>query len=181
MNGDLFIAGVWSAKALVWGENRPHSREKSLLGILSWMSMVVVNTGSTSAFRTLGYRETILDISPSSENLAARITSDRRVRWSDHQQHLSRAEYTFRCLFQIASHQVRHWNIRCRKTLFGTGIWPTFTDTYSRGSVAIGLCGCCESSHDAYQPKCLCTLSTEIKTSTATSRLFVDGPYYQSP
>ncbi|XP_053597652.1 uncharacterized protein LOC128668525 [Microplitis demolitor] len=73
MEGKLVVAGDFNAKALEWGEPWPDSRGGRLLDMVSRVGLVVLNTGSSTTFRRPGYRETIIDVSLSTERLASRV------------------------------------------------------------------------------------------------------------
>ncbi|XP_035736363.1 uncharacterized protein LOC118447923 [Vespa mandarinia] len=88
MQGYFIVAGDLNAKALEGGEARPDSRGRRIMEVASKLELSVLNTRSTSTFRSPRYRETIMDVSLANAHLVAtvagwQVTED--YTGSDHQ------------------------------------------------------------------------------------------------
>ena len=72
IQGELVIAD-FNAKARDWEEARSSSRARLVADMASRIDLVVLNQGTTTTYRRLGYRETIIDIFLASQHPAAQI------------------------------------------------------------------------------------------------------------
>lgn len=115
MTGDIVIAGDFNASAVEWGMPETDARGEDILDLSARLNLAVLNVGNTTTFRRPGYRQTIPDISLSTEDLAARI-----INWqvledfsaSDHQYILFEVHDESR---QTRRHEARRcfgWNIK---------------------------------------------------------------------
>ncbi|XP_076546291.1 uncharacterized protein LOC143305678 [Osmia lignaria lignaria] len=87
MSCEVIVAGDFNTKAVEWGME-PDSRGRRVMEMASRLGLVVLNSGQTSTFRRPGYRQTIVDISFSTEALEARVHDWRVIEdytSSDHQ------------------------------------------------------------------------------------------------
>ncbi|XP_076549052.1 uncharacterized protein LOC143306153 [Osmia lignaria lignaria] len=87
MSCEVIVAGDFNAKAVEWGME-PDSRGRRVMEMVSRLGLVVLNSGQTSTIRRPGYRQTIVDISFSTEALEARVHDWRVIEdytGSDHQ------------------------------------------------------------------------------------------------
>lgn len=84
----LIISGDFNARAVEWGTDTTNSRGRKVLDMAARLDMNVINTGGSGTFRRPGCKETVPDITLSSERLTRKI-----VQWevleeytgSDHQ------------------------------------------------------------------------------------------------
>ncbi|VEN52922.1 unnamed protein product [Callosobruchus maculatus] len=73
MDGEVVIAGDLNAKAPDWGMDSYCPRGTAVVQMAARLDLTVINTGASTTFRRSGYRQTIIDITLSTDALAARI------------------------------------------------------------------------------------------------------------
>lgn len=71
--GNKIVAGDFDAKSVDWGETESDNRGDALMDMVARQGLAVLNTGTMSTFRRTGHRDTIVDVSFSSENLVPKI------------------------------------------------------------------------------------------------------------
>jgi len=76
MTGEIIIGGDFNARAPEWGMPETDDRGEDILDLCARLNLAVLNVGNTTTFRRPGYRQTILDISLASEDVAARIITN---------------------------------------------------------------------------------------------------------
>ena len=75
LNGrcEIVIAGDFNGSAVEWGMLETDARGDEILDLTARLDLAVLNVGKTTTFRSLGYSQTIPDVSLATEDLAARI------------------------------------------------------------------------------------------------------------
>nr|CAH7755099.1 unnamed protein product [Callosobruchus chinensis] len=73
LDGELVIAGDLNAKAPDRGMDRYCPRGTAVVRMAARLDLTVLNTGASTTFRRSGYRQTIIDITLSTDALAAHI------------------------------------------------------------------------------------------------------------
>lgn len=88
MEDSVIVVGDFNARALEYGMPIPNSRGRRIIEMTARLGLIVLNTGTTTTFRRLGNKATILDISLAPEDLG-RCIADWKVNedytGSDHQ------------------------------------------------------------------------------------------------
>ncbi|XP_014298970.1 uncharacterized protein LOC106693914 [Microplitis demolitor] len=88
VTGEVIIAGDFNAKSVAWGMSCSDTRGSEVMDMIARLDLTVLNRGSTSTFRRSGYRETIIDITLATADVAAIITGWKILedfKASDHQ------------------------------------------------------------------------------------------------
>lgn len=109
----LIISGDFNARAVEWGTDTTNSRGRKVLDMAARLDMNVINTGGSGTFRRPGCKETVPDITLSSERLTRKI-----VQWevledytgSDHQYIFYRVE-TENSPARTRESTTRKWNV----------------------------------------------------------------------
>lgn len=73
LDGKVILAGYFNAKSTAWGVERSDMRRKELAEMAASLDLTVLNTGSSTIFRRKGCRETIIDITLATPQLAGRV------------------------------------------------------------------------------------------------------------
>nr|CAH7768806.1 unnamed protein product [Callosobruchus chinensis] len=73
LDGELVIAGDLNAKAPDWGMDRYCPRGTAVVQMAARLDLTVLNTGASTTFRRSVYRQTVIDITLSTDALAKHI------------------------------------------------------------------------------------------------------------
>lgn len=73
IDGEVILAGDFNAKSTEWGMNRSDTRGRELAEMAASLDLTVLNSGTSTTFRRIGYRETIIDVTLVTSKLAKTI------------------------------------------------------------------------------------------------------------